>query len=418
MQQVIVDFGQFNVFGHPIGLRIYGYGLMLVLGFLAAVGLARWRARRFGENPEAVTSLGLLALAGGVVGARLAFVIERWDSEFSHLPNPLAGLSFLLAGRRCPLVVTYHADIVRQRYLLKPYLALLHRVLRRADRIVVATPNHIKYSRILPRYAGKCTVIPFGIDLSRFRLTAEIARAVDAIRRAHPGPRVLFIGRLVYYKGVEYLIRAMGRVGARLFVIGSGPLEGKLKALAGSGNLEGKIAFLGWVPEREKLAHLHACDLLVLPSVEPAEAFGMTQIEAMACSKPVVSTDLPSGVACVNRHGVTGLVVPPRDPAALAGAINRLLGDAVLRRRLGAAGRRLAESEYAEQRMGQRYRRVYLDIVGPAPGREAESRPLAYRAALRALEHHDQPPEMLPAQRDTVITHLLVGVLLMVGVLI
>jgi len=306
---------------------------------------------------------------------------DRADVVHLHLPNPLAGLSFLLAGRRCPLVVTYHADIVRQRYLLKPYLALLHRVLRRADRIVVATPNHIKYSRILPRYAGKCTVIPFGIDLSRFRLTAEIARAVDAIRRAHPGPRVLFIGRLVYYKGVEYLIRAMGRVDARLFVIGSGPLEGKLKALAGSGNLAGKIAFLGWVPEREKLAHLHACDLLVLPSVEPAEAFGMTQIEAMACSKPVVSTDLPSGVACVNRHGVTGLVVPPRDPAALAGAINRLLGDAVLRRRLGAAGRHLAESEYAEQRMGQRYRRVYLDIVGPAPGREAESRPLAYRAA-------------------------------------
>ena len=98
MQQVIVDFGQFNVFGHPIGLRIYGYGLMLVLGFLAAVGLARWRARRFGENPEAVTSLGLLALAGGVVGARLAFVIERWDSEFSHLPNPLAEMVNITSG--------------------------------------------------------------------------------------------------------------------------------------------------------------------------------------------------------------------------------------------------------------------------------------------------------------------------------
>jgi len=98
MQQVIVDFGQFNVFGRPIGLRIYGYGLMLVLGFLAAVGLARWRARRFGEDPETVTSLGLLALAGGVVGARLAFVIERWDSQFAHLPDPLAEVVNITSG--------------------------------------------------------------------------------------------------------------------------------------------------------------------------------------------------------------------------------------------------------------------------------------------------------------------------------
>lgn len=288
---------------------------------------------------------------------------ERADIVNLHLPNPLAGLSCLLAGVSCPLVVTYHADIVRQSYLMRPYLLLLNKVLRRADRIVVATPNHVRYSRILPRYRSKCTVIPFGIDLSRFSLTPEIEKVRSRIRRAGPPRSLLFVGRLVYYKGLEYLIRAMTAIDARLVVIGSGPLERRLKALAGALGLAEKIVFLGWVGDQEKLAHLHACDLLVLPSVEPSEAFGMTQIEAMACSKPVVSTDLRSGVPYVNRHGVTGLVVKPRDSDALAGAINLLLADAAGRGKLGAAGRKLVEIEYTEELMGQRYHELYRELV-------------------------------------------------------
>lgn len=288
---------------------------------------------------------------------------ERADIINIHLPNPLAGLSYLLARPSAPMVVTYHADIVRQKYFMGPYLMLLHRILRRATSIVVATPNHIKYSRILPKYASKCTVIPFGIDLSTFALTGETQRLRDGILAANPGPSLLFVGRLVYYKGVEYLIHAMASVNARLVIIGSGPLESRLKALAESLGLAGKISFLGWVSEEDKVAHLHASDLLVLPSVERSEAFGMTQLEAMACSKPVVSTNLRSGVPYVNRHGVTGLVVQPKDSRTLADAINRLLRNDALRRKLGTAGRRLVASEYTEKLMGQRYHHLYLEIL-------------------------------------------------------
>ena len=84
MRQIIVDFGSLDVFGHTIPMRIYGYGLMLVLGFLLGIWLARWRARRAGESPDALTQCGLLALAGGVLGARIAYVIQHWKSQFAN----------------------------------------------------------------------------------------------------------------------------------------------------------------------------------------------------------------------------------------------------------------------------------------------------------------------------------------------
>ena len=85
MQPIIFDFGQIEPFGYPVSLRIYGYGLMMVLGFICAIALAARRARKLGENHHVISSIGLLALIGGVLGARLAYVIERWDERFAPL---------------------------------------------------------------------------------------------------------------------------------------------------------------------------------------------------------------------------------------------------------------------------------------------------------------------------------------------
>ncbi len=102
MQQVIIDFGRHQLFGREFSLRIYGYGLMLVLGFVFGICLARWRARRAGENHHAITTVGLLALIGGVVGARLAFVIEKWDEQFAPLrqgdQDPLVEILNITSG--------------------------------------------------------------------------------------------------------------------------------------------------------------------------------------------------------------------------------------------------------------------------------------------------------------------------------
>ena len=87
MRQIIIDFGTLNVFGLSLSLRIYGYGLMMVLGFLSAISIARWRARRMGESPDVMTQIGILSLVGGVLGARLAYVIQHWETQFARNPS-------------------------------------------------------------------------------------------------------------------------------------------------------------------------------------------------------------------------------------------------------------------------------------------------------------------------------------------
>jgi glycosyltransferase involved in cell wall biosynthesis len=101
----------------------------------------------------------------------------------------------------------------------------------------------------------------------------------------------------------------------------------------------------------------------VLPSISRNEAFGLVQLEAMACYKPVVSTDLQTGVPYVNRNGVTGFVVPPKDPRALAEAINRLLEDEGLKVRMGIEGRRRVEKEFTREKMARETLKLYEEVL-------------------------------------------------------
>src|SRR5262249_26291664 len=157
---------------------------------------------------------------------------------------------------------------------------------------------------------SKCVVIPFGIDLDRLKATPQATARVAEIVAAHPGPRLLFIGRLVPYKGVDVLVDAMASVpNATTLILGDGPLRGDLETRAAASGVSGRVRFLGALPDSEVVAHLHACDTFVLPSVTRQETFGVAQLEAMACGRPVVSTNLETGVPWVNQDGVTGLVV-------------------------------------------------------------------------------------------------------------
>jgi rhamnosyl/mannosyltransferase len=278
-----------------------------------------------------------------------------------HVPNPVAEVSYLMAGRDRPLVAHFHSDIVRQKSLLRVYAPLLESFYRHASRIVAPTPNHISVSPFVSKFKHKCRVVPYGIRLSKFDLTEAISRKADQLRSG--GPAVLFIGRLVYYKGIEYLIEAMSRVNAQLWVIGTGPLESKLKQLTVQLNVQSKVRFLGNISDEDVPAYYHACEVFVLPSVANSEMFGIVQLEAMACRKPVVATNLPTGVSYVNVHGLTGLLVPPRNPEALAEAINKLLASSSLRQEMGEAGRKRVESEFTAAKMAAGILDVYQDVL-------------------------------------------------------
>lgn len=289
---------------------------------------------------------------------------ERADIMHLHFPYPWGDVSWLLARPGVPTVMTYHSDIVRQRRMLAFYRPVLDAVLRRVDRILVSSPQLVEHSPFLAPVAEKCVVIPFGIPTERFAPAPGLLARAAELRSAHDRPVVLFVGRLVYYKGVDVLVRAMADVPADLVCIGRGPLEPELRELASGLGIADRVTFLPPQPDEELAAWFRAADVFCLPSVARSEAFGLVQIEAHASGTPVVSTDLPTGVPFANKDGVSGLVVPPGDSGALAAALRRLVTEPDLRARLGEQARERALAEFTVERMVRDTVRVYEDVLG------------------------------------------------------
>jgi glycosyltransferase involved in cell wall biosynthesis len=287
---------------------------------------------------------------------------ERPDLIHIHLPHPGGVIALGLSGYRGPVVATYHSDVVRQRIRSALFRPFLDDLLRRARAIVATSPAYLDTSAVLRRHRERCRVVPYGIPIGRFETPDR--DAVDAIH-ARYGPRlVLAVGRLVYYKGFDVLIRAMASIDARLLVIGDGPLRSSLRELARAAGVAGKVSFVGELQNEDAAPYFTAASVFVLPSIARSEAFGIVQLEAMASGTPVVNTSLGSGVPWVSLHGVTGLTVPPGDPAALAAAIGTLLGDEALRRRFGAAARDRVRAEFEVSVMGNRIMRIYERALG------------------------------------------------------
>jgi len=275
-----------------------------------------------------------------------------------HHPNPFG--DFAVLGDRRPLVITQHSDIVRQAALRPFYQPLLRRVLAQARAVAVGSEQLLRSSRELRGFEAKARVIPFGIDATRFAATPAVLARVAELRAAWGGrPVVLAVGRLVSYKGFDVLLRAARDLDSSVVLVGTGPEEPRLRALAGP-----NVVFAGRVSDEDLLAHYHAADLFCLPSVTSAEAFGMVLLEAMACGKPLVTTSLPTGVSAVNRDGTTGLVVPPGQAGALREALAALLSDAGRRRAMGEAARRVQAEEYGAALMGERYLKLYGEVLG------------------------------------------------------
>lgn len=284
------------------------------------------------------------------------------DLVHLHFPNPTGDLAYLLSGCRAPVVMTYHADIAKPWPALRLYRTVFERLESRIARIIVSSEVYLRSSRFLARHQDKCIVIPYGIDPEPFALRDREAEAVRRLRQEHGSPMVAFLGVLRPYKGLPVLLRAMAKVRGHLLIVGRGH-AGELEGDANQLGVADRVSFVAEVSETQRRLLLHACDVFVLPSLNRSEAFGIVQLEAMACGKPVVSTDLPTGVSVVNQHGTTGLLVRPDDPEALADALNRLLVDQTLRRSLGQAGYSRVEREYRAEPMVERTLAVYDEVL-------------------------------------------------------
>lgn len=339
-------------------------------GIQVEVLVSNTRAKLEIENIDGIRVIKVPQLgrfASAPLNATLSTWVKRLGREADvihfHFPNPTGEIASLLAGLKRKIVVTYHSDIIRQAKLAKVYSPFLRRFLENSEAIIATSPPYVESSAVLRQFRDKCRVIPFGIDLSRFAPNDNTEKEVAAIRGNYEGPIALFIGKFRYYKGLYVLLEAMKMVEGNLLLVGIGPMERDLKKqVAADDELKNKIFFLGELSDEDIVSHLHACDVFVLPSIFRSEAFGIVLLEAMACGKPLISTELGTGTSFVNQHRETGLVVPPRDAGALAEAINYLLANPEIMERLGKAAKERAGKYFSLDRMVEDVIRTYRDI--------------------------------------------------------
>ena len=297
------------------------------------------------------------------LGKLMAENIKRADVVHFHAPNPLVEFMSLFIPKDVPFVTTYHADVINQKLLIPFYRPILRAFLHRCDKIVVPTENHIRYSPILREFENKCEIIPFGIPADKFKLTGHVGNFMSLHQR-QLGPYFIFIGRLVAYKGLRYLVEAMTKVNSNLVLIGDGPERSHLEALATELGIRNKIHFLGKVDSESELVGLiHGSEGLVLPSISSAENFGLVQLEAMACSKPVIVTRLESGVSCVGEHLKTCYMVEPMDSLELGEAMSSLMRNSQNSLEMGRNGRERFLNQFTLEKMVQGHLDLYTKLV-------------------------------------------------------
>lgn len=308
---------------------------------------------------------GSLALSPGLIWkARQLHQQRQFDVVHLHFPDPMSHIASLAIPASVPRVISWHADIIRQKTMLRLYKPMLERIVQQARAIVVATPSHISSSPVLSaiKDTQRLHVIPYGFDLASHQQAHSLA---PELCQRYPGKIIFALGRHVHYKGFDILIQAIDKLPAdtQLVIGGEGPLTNAWKKLASESAAHGRIHFAGLIPHSDLPAYYQACDIFCLPAVNQAEAFGIVQVEAMACAKPVVSTKLNNGVDFVNQDGVSGFTVEPSNVAALAHALNALLADDALRLRLGQQALQRAVEEFSLEALRSKTLRVYQEAV-------------------------------------------------------
>ncbi|MEN2975134.1 MAG: glycosyltransferase family 4 protein [Candidatus Caldarchaeales archaeon] len=266
-------------------------------------------------------------------------LLEDFDILHVHASFPIMmELAILLAKiKRKPIIVTYHFDATsfkakRFEKLVSIYYLFVRAFLKLADVIVATTVSYAMTSRVLRGLYKKLVIIPNGVDLDKF----NSLESNDNSHNNFNSHRILFVGQLKYYKGLDILLKALRFLKDRnqnnivLSIVGSGPEYSRLKSLVEElGLSEGEeVVFHGNVSDQELLSLYKNSSMLVLPSLDRREAFGLVLLEALASGTPVIASDIP-GVREIAKLG--GILVEAGNPIKLGETILRLFDDRSLR---------------------------------------------------------------------------------------
>ncbi len=367
----ILQLGKF----YPVkgGVEKVMYDLMTGLGqrgidcdMLCAESQGRGAATRIGSHARLITCRTWVKAASTTISPSMTLTLRKIAKDYDiihvHHPDPMAALALRLSGYKGRVVLHWHSDIVKQKKFLRLYLPLQRWLINRADVIVGTSPEYISHSPWLDGVRQKCRCVPIGI----VPMVPDIEGAA-AIRRIFPDKKIVFfLGRLIAYKGLEYLVGAAAHLPEDYVVAigGTGILHDSLQQQIDMQQIGHKVRLLGEIPQEDLAAWYTACDVFCLPSVMKTEAFGIVQIEAMSLGTPVVATRIDgSGTAWVNEHGVSGLNVEPRDPRALAEAIVEITKDAETAARYGAGASARFNALFHIDRMLDGMQSLYDSII-------------------------------------------------------
>ena len=300
---------------------------------------------------------------------RVASLFETEPFDVVHVHEPLVPLLpwFALRYARSPIVATFHVHREQGHRWYPLARRWLRSLIRRVD-VRIAVSDAARRT-VAAHFPGEYEVIPNAIDVDGFRAPRSrpallATSSVSTTPSIDRDPlHVLYVGRLEPRKGVDHLIRAMAGVHrviphARLIVVGDGPDRAALESLARASGAD--VAFAGRVDDDALPAYVQASDVVCAPATG-GESFGIVLLEAMACRKPIVASRIEGYEALVGPAGC-GTLVPPGDAGALGAAIRSLLGDATLRRTLGARGLEAARA-YDWPIIARRLDAIYQELL-------------------------------------------------------
>lgn len=290
--------------------------------------------------------------------SRFHTLVATMDVVHYHFPWPMADALYFICGQSKPALVTYHSDVLRQRYLKRFYRPVMDRFLARVDTIVATSPNYAQTSPVLRQHCSKLSIIPIGIT----DRIPPAATDLEQWRRRVGEGFFLFVGALRYYKGLPFLIEAAQRTGLPVVVAGTGELAEWVAT-----NAPENVVRVGAVSETDKEALLSLCRAFVFPSHLRSEAFGVALVEAARAGKPMISCEMGSGTSYVNADGQTGITVAPADAQALATAMARLAENPEDAARMGQNARARFEQLFRAEDMCRAYLRLYERLAAKPP---------------------------------------------------
>lgn len=277
-----------------------------------------------------------------------------------HYPWPLMDLAHLFLIPKRPSLVSYHSDIVKQSFLKKIYSPVQNMFLREMDFIVASTSNYFLTSHVLNKFSSKVKIIPYGIE-DFFEGSVQSGH-FDSWKAVFPNPFFFFVGVLRYYKGLKTLVEASKETGLTVVIAGDGPEASSLRAYAKKIGAA-QVFFVGKISDEDKAVLLNLCLALVFPSDIRSESFGLTLVEGLMFSKPLISCEIGTGTSFINLANETGFVIPPGDKDALGKAMQYLYDRPKLAIVLGLNGRERFKSHFNSGAMVKGYMVLYEQMM-------------------------------------------------------